>query len=131
MLPIVAEDPQTSARLENYPSAPVVRPNWGRQAGAGRTKGTPNKITQRQREVAAMVLGEPGTPEFAEFVAAERKAALDQSMAPAIKALWTHYLLGIPKVSVEVEGSVTIEKIVREVIDVPQQACVELLEGIH
>ena len=83
----------------------MPRATWGRAAGYGRVKGTPNKITARQREVAAMVLGEPGTPEFAEFVAAERKAALEQSMAPAIKSLWMHYLLGIPKVSVEVKDT--------------------------
>ncbi len=67
-----------------------------------------------------MVLGEPGTPEFDEFVAAERKSALNGLMPPGVKTLWMHYLLGIPKVSVEVESSVTIEKIVREVIDVPR-----------
>ena len=117
---------------ETYSSAPVVpRATWGRAAGYGRVKGTPNKITARQREVAAMVLGEPGTPEFAEFVAAERKAALEQSMAPAIKSLWMHYLLGVPKVSVDVEGSVTIEKIVREVIDVLPSQQEERREALH
>ena len=109
----------------------MPRATWGRAAGYGRVKGTPNKITARQREVAAMVLGEPGTPEFAEFVAAERKAALEQSMAPAIKSLWMHYLLGVPKVSVDVEGSVTIEKIVREVIDVLPSQQEERREALH
>src|ERR1017187_5631553 len=104
---------------ETYSSAPVVpRATWGRAAGYGRVKGTPNKITARQREVAEMVLGKPGTPEFDEFVQAERRSALSGLMAPGVKTLWMHYLLGVPKVSVDVEGSVTIEKIVREVIDV-------------
>ena len=85
---------------------PQGNPNWRKGVSAcptGRPKGLQNKITVRQREVAAMVLGTPGTPEFDEFVSSERRAALAQTMAPQIKALWMHYLLGIPKVSVEVK----------------------------
>ena len=91
--------------VENYTSKTVVRPNWGRAAGAGRTKGTPNKITAQQRHVAAMVLGDPGSLEFEEFVKSERKAALDQSMAPAVKTMWMHYLVGKPVDHVEVKDT--------------------------
>ena len=102
------------------------------EPGPGRPRGRANNITLQQRRVAAMVLGEPGTPEFDEFVAAERKSALNGLMPPGVKTLWMHYLLGIPKQQIEVSGDVTIEKIVREVIDVPAQSQDERrLESLH
>ena len=86
-----------------YSSAKVVRPNWGRQNGAGRVKGTPNKLTLHARRVAEMVFGTPGTPEFDEFIAHERAAWKADTMHPAIKSLWMHHLLGKPKETVDVK----------------------------
>jgi hypothetical protein len=116
--------------IETSQEQPKRKQGWG-EAGPGRPKGRANNLTLRQREVAEMVLGKPGTPEFDEFVQAERRSALSGLMAPGVKTLWMHYLLGVPKVSVDVEGSVTIEKIVREVIDVLPSQQEERREALH
>ena len=94
-----------------YPPAP----------GPGRPKGSVNKTTRDQKAFAARVLGEPGTPEFEEFVAVTRKQLIAGILPPAITSLILHYAYGKPKETVEVSGEVTVEKIVREVISLPHE----------
>ena len=93
-----SEDFETTQKLNGRKPGP-----WNGTAGPGRPKGLRNKITLQQRHVAEMVFGTPGTPEFDEFVAAERKAALDGTMHPGVKTLWMNYLLGKPVERVEVK----------------------------
>lgn len=90
----------------------------GRRPGPGRPKGSVNKTTSRQKVFAARVLGVPGTPEFEEFIASTRKQLLNGFLPPGIFALILHYAYGKPKETIEVQGEVTIEKIVREVVHV-------------
>ena len=78
---------------------------------------------------AARVLGEPGTPEFDAFVDSTRKQLLAGILPPAITALILHYAYGKPKETIEVEGSVTVEKIVREVINVTPEPL--QLDAVH
>ena len=122
-------DYEQAPSAEDYSSKTVVRPNWGRQAGAGRVKGTPNKTTTAQKAFAARVLGEPGTPEFDAFVDSTRKQLLAGILPPAITALILHYAYGKPKETIEVEGNVTVEKIVREVINVTPEPL--QLDAVH
>ena len=98
-------------------------------AGPGRPKGRANNLTLQQRAVAEMVLGKPGTPEFDEFVQSQRKQALAGILPPAILQTWLYYLTGKPKETIEVEGTVTVEKIVREVINVTPEPL--QLDAVH
>ena len=107
---------------------PPRKQGWG-EAGPGRPVGRKNNTTLAQKAFAARVLGEPGTPEFDEFVISTRKQLLAGVLAPAITALILHYAYGKPKETIEVEGTVTVEKIVREVIDVIPQH--EQLDAVH
>jgi hypothetical protein len=51
-----------------------------------------------------MVLGEPGTPEFDEFVKSERADWKAGTMHPGVKQMWMHYLVGKPTERVEHSG---------------------------
>ena len=128
---MASDETQELTPESNYSSAPLVVPKWGRQNGAGRTKGTPNKTTTAQRAFASRVLGEPGTPEFDAFVDSTRKQLLAGILPPAITALILHSAYGKPKETVEVEGSVTVEKIVREVIRVPDEQSTHTEDAVH
>lgn len=77
-----------------------------------------------------MVLGKPGTPEFDEFVQSQRKQLLAGVLPAPIVLQWLNYLTGKPKETIEVEGTVTVEKIVREVIRVPQDEP-QQIDAIH
>lgn len=74
-------------------------------AGPGRPKGLLNKSTVKQRELAEMILGKPGTPAFDEFVAKQRIAMLSGDMAPAILQTLLYYLAGKPTERIEVKDT--------------------------
>lgn len=84
--------------------------------GPGRPKGRKNTLTLQQRAVAEMVLGKPGTPEFDEFVRAQRRDILAGILPPPLVALWMHYLLGKPKETIELDGVVDINEVRRVVV---------------
>ena len=108
-------------------------PTWlANGPGKGRPKGSLNKTTLLQREVAEKVLGKPGTPEFEEFIASQRKQILLGILPPVILQMWMHYLVGKPKETIEVQGEVTTEKVVREVIHLPDADKVdETSDAVH
>lgn len=70
--------------------------------GPGRPKGLQNKITIRQREIAARVMGDIGTPEFDAFITKQREELMRGSMHPTIQSLWMHYFMGKPTERIEV-----------------------------
>jgi hypothetical protein len=110
---------ETDPVKETLPKAPrpggKFRP--GQAPGPGRPKGIPNKIAWKQREVAALILGEPGSKAFQEFVAHEREEWKAGTMHPGVKVLWLHYLLGKPTETIDVHGEITSMKIVRMTLD--------------
>lgn len=115
-------DHEQAPSAEDYSSPAVVRPNWGRQAGAGRTKGTPNKLTTEVREAARAIVDDPAYRE-------SLIKRLHAGLAPHMETLLWHYAYGKPKETIEVEGNVTVEKIVREVINVTPEPL--QLDAIH
>lgn len=103
---------------------------WNGTAGPGRPKGLKNKATLQQREVAEMVLGKRDSPEFQQFIASQRTQLLAGILPPAILQLWLYYLLGKPKETVDVQGTISVEKVVREIVRVPNEI-EEHVDAIH
>lgn len=92
------EETAAPAAPETKPAA-KVKPRWGRQAGVGKQKGTPNKVTVRMREIArALTLEDP--------VVLERLVKECQSGAihPAIFIRFLEYGYGRVKYTVELEA---------------------------
>jgi hypothetical protein len=76
---------------------------------AGRPKGVPNKTTQEVKAAARAIVDDPAYRE-------SLIKRLHAGLAPHMEPLLWHYAYGKPKETIEVEGTVTVEKIVREVI---------------
>lgn len=62
----------------------------------GRVKGVPNKATQEIKEIAARLLDETFFRNL--------KARIDQGKSEKVAILLCHYLYGIPKKTIQIEG---------------------------
>jgi hypothetical protein len=93
-----------------------------RREGQGRPKG---RLADATIEVKAAARNLVDDPEYRESL----RKRLHAGLAPHMETLLWHYAYGKPKETIEVEGTVTVEKIVREVIDVIPQH--EQLDAVH
>jgi hypothetical protein len=78
--------------------------------GIGRPKGSQNKTTNEVRDAARAIVDDP---EYREML----RVRVRVGMAPHMETLLWHYAYGKPKETVAVEGQLSIEKIVREIVD--------------
>jgi hypothetical protein len=89
-------------------SNPRSLANLKRGGQQGRTKGTPNKVTQEVREVARQLV------EGRDYRAA-LQAKLDAGkLHPAVETMLWHYAYGKPKETVQVEGGLEVLRVVIE-----------------
>jgi hypothetical protein len=90
--------------------------------GPGRPKGVIPKVTLEVRAAARALLDDPAYKD-------SLRARLNAGTAPHMETLLWHYAFGKPKETVEIEGTVTLEKIVREVIRVPESH--DIIDAVH
>lgn len=72
----------------------------------GRTKGTPNKVTQEVRTLAQNLLQRPAYVQKLQHDIDARK------LHPAVETMLWHYAYGKPKETVQVEGGLEVLRVV-------------------
>jgi hypothetical protein len=97
---------------------------WNGTAGPGRPKGSVPKITQEVRAAARALLDDPAYKD-------SLRTRLIAGTAPHMETLLWHYSFGKPTERVEIEGTVTLEKIVREVIRAPESNDIIEIDAVH
>jgi hypothetical protein len=87
--------------------------------GPGRPKGSVDYISREVRAAARAIVDDP---EYRTLLIARLKVG----EAPHMETLLWHYAYGKPKETIEVEGNITVEKIVREVIHTTPQDVIDV-----
>lgn len=105
--------------------------------GGGRPKGAQNRLTKERHEFIDAVVGKVGSTERQLFALSIRTQFMAGTLSPVVAQTILYWWLGKPKETVEVQGELTVSRVVREivdpgsVIDVDPVGETDVADGVH